>query len=772
MTNSHQISDNLFLVQQPVNTKAPTKKVETPLNHIVVIDCSGSMAGDLPQIRDQLKKKLPKLLSEKDTLSVVWFSGRDECGILLEAEPVATLKDLQQVNSAIDRWLRPVGMTGFKDPFEKVSELVARVGGTCSLIFMSDGCDNQTSDRNAILKAVETASGGLASSTFVEYGYYADRQLLTSMAQKSGGSLIFARDFAQYAPQIEQILTRKVNGAPRIEVDIKGDAICGFAYVVSDDDVVAYEIRDGRIQVPVDTKFVSYLSPKSIGNAGSLVLDASRHGNGNQSVPSEDDLRVVSTAYAAVSLYSVRMKPNVIYPILRSLGDVALITGFNSCFGKQRYSDFMEESKKLALHDEGRFAKGWDPTKVPNDDAFTILDLLRILSQDEENRVLLDHPSFKYSRIGRARVDAGEQLSAKESEELQSLTEALGKTKKVAEIQALTAQIAVLTAKKLPGLRFVEDPAPAGYSISNLVFNEARPNVSIQVKKPGKVDISDRIPENLKTVLPSVFQTHIVRNYTVIKDGLVNVSKLPLRVSADTLKILQAEVPTEAVLEGDELGIIILDLDKLPIINRKMTKSVSAKSFFDKKFSLLTLQASQKVLNSLIKELPDQTKDDSLALKYGSEASVWLSEHGFRDYGFSPKTVQAESTDVYQAKELKSSIKGYSTLPSLKDLRDAVIKNKVNPPGLLMKTALDQFSTFLAQHDAEENRKFLENHLHLVRNQVRDLIFELAQTTFILIVGQIWPTEFSSLEENSITVSLSGKDVLCTMTLSEYEERV
>ena len=81
---SVKINDNSYLTCLTVSKTQESKKVvEIPTNYILCLDVSGSMAYDLPKIREQLKKKLPKLLREKDTVSIIWFSGRNECGVLL-----------------------------------------------------------------------------------------------------------------------------------------------------------------------------------------------------------------------------------------------------------------------------------------------------------------------------------------------------------------------------------------------------------------------------------------------------------------------------------------------------------------------------------------------------------------------------------------------------------------------------------------------------------------------------------------------------------------
>jgi Mg-chelatase subunit ChlD len=203
---SYEIEKGLHLVRQTISKIAPTTPAETPTNHLAILDVSGSMSSDLPKIQAQLKRKLPKLLKDGDTLSMIWFSGKGQFGTLFEAEAVSTLADLNDINKAIDRWLRPVGLTGFKEPLAEAEALIARVKKTnknpFALFFMSDGHDNQW-NRADILKTVEKTAGVLASATFVEYGYYADRPLLAAMAEKAGGTLIFAEAFDKYEPMFE-----------------------------------------------------------------------------------------------------------------------------------------------------------------------------------------------------------------------------------------------------------------------------------------------------------------------------------------------------------------------------------------------------------------------------------------------------------------------------------------------------------------------------------------------------------------------------------------
>jgi hypothetical protein len=798
MPISYQISKDLYLVQNEVSKSGPPPKlVDVPTNHIAVIDCSGSMYGELPKIREQLKKRLPKLLKEKDTISLVWFSGRGEFGTLLEAEPVATLADLKDVNAAIDRWIKSIGLTGFKEPLEEVSKLVERVGkktkgSVFSLFFMSDGCDNQW-NRAEILKAVEKAAGGLASATFVEYGYYADRPLLTAMAEKAGGQLIFAEDFDRYAPTFEAVMQRKVSGAPRVEVKIPGDSVGGFAFALAQDELTTYSIEGGVAHVPEDTASVWYMSPTASGTVLDLVSNSNRAADPS----SVGDKSGVDAAYAAVSLFSVRMQPNVVLPLLKALGDVKLIEAFGGCFGKQKYSEFMEAAK-VAAFGKGRFENGWDPTKVPADDAFTVLDLLRVLASDEENRLLLDHKDFKYSRIGRGRVDASEVLTAEDQAEIVKLTEELTKTKDAKKATEVANKIAAISNKQ-PGLKFAaKDVKDTGYSISNLTFNEERPNCSVLVRKEGTVDLSSRVasaPAGSK--LPDTFETFIFRNYAIIRDGLVNVDKLPVRLTGGTVRSLRemgfplsaVRNPSDETLDETVTRIrkaanerevsFVIDLKSLPVINRKMVQAVSAKVLFEKEYDLCKARAAQKVYNTYKKDHFPKTSV-GFETAYGKDAATWLKEQGFTDYsGFAPKSVQEESTDFYVGKELHVGLKGLSSLPSLKEVKEKMAKGKVNPAGALMVPYVEEVEGFLAsdiyKKAADQPKVFeawLDGQQKAATSKVRGLLFDLAQVKFSISIGQIWPSEFNSLDENSLTITTDGVTIEGKLEMKEVQVRI
>ena len=765
MSVQYRINDKLTLVKHTIEVTKETKKVDQKTHHVAVIDCSGSMSWDLPKVREQLKKKLPKLLKADDTISIVWFSGKGEFGTLLEAEAVSSLTDLKNVNGAIDRWLKPVGLTGFKEPMEEVSALVDRVkakdaDGVFSLMFMSDGQDNQW-PKDQIVKAVEASAGKLSSATFIEYGYYADRPTLTKMAEAAGGALVFAEDFDKFDPVFDAIIQKKISGKPKVEVELEFSPVHGFAFAVADDELISYGSTDQKVKIHEDSSSVWYVTESAKGDRSDANADSS----------------AIAAIYGAMSLYSVRMAPEVVLPLLKFSGDVTFIDAFGGCFGKQKYSEFMDMTKAAAFDKSKRLTNGYDPNKVPADDAFTVIDVLNILSDDDGNKLLLDSPDFKYSKIGRGRVDANESLTADEQDQIDDLTKQMTATKDPKKVAELAAQISAITAAKKPALKFVSTPAPDGYSITNLTYNEDRPNISVLVRKEGTVDVSDRLPSTLEGKIPKQFPTSIYRNYAILKDGLVNVALLPVKLTPRTVTKLANAISTgkapKDAFEFDASGASNIHLNKLPVINRQMIKSVSAKAFFENQWELLKSQAEKKVFDSFSKELSPEKKSEGFVALYGDEGAAWLKENGFTDFGFNPKSVVAESTDFYIGKELKASIKGYSTLPSLKDLRGQIAKGKLNGPGTLMKSYYDEAEKIATgEKPFEERLAIINERARTAKSQSNHFIRKAAADTIAIVVGQVWPHEWSSMDENTIHLTLDGNAIEAKLEAKDVQVKI
>ena len=142
-----KFDEDFNLITQEINTNTTVEVVKS-INHLIIIDVSGSMSYDLPEIRKNLKNKISNLIKgEEDTISIIWFSGRNDAGILKEEVHVNSLKQLSDLNDAIDKFLKPIGLTAFAKPLELANDVIERISknnskGLFSLIFMTDGCSN------------------------------------------------------------------------------------------------------------------------------------------------------------------------------------------------------------------------------------------------------------------------------------------------------------------------------------------------------------------------------------------------------------------------------------------------------------------------------------------------------------------------------------------------------------------------------------------------------------------------------------------------------
>ena len=709
-TKHTRIADDLFLIRQKVPCAAPAAPAELPTHHLMVVDCSGSMSADLPQLRAQLKKKLRTLLKEGDALSVVWFSGRGEFGTLFECERLPTLVDLKSVETAVDRWLKPIGLTGFKEPIEEVARLVERADySSHSLVFMSDGQDNCW-PRAEVLAAVERAAGGLSAATFVEYGYFADRALLAAMAERAGGQHVFAEHFNRYEPIVEAALRQRPVSGKRVSVAVEGDPIGGFAWTTNleTSELTAYGVEAGQVRVPdVDKLVFAYLSSRPVG------------------VPTTDKENSPTHLYAALSLFGVRARPDIVFPILRHLGDVSFIREASGLFGKQRYSAFETRAREAVFDGSRRFTEGCDTSAVPRDDAYTVLEFLRLMETDRECRVLVDHPRFEYNRIGRKRVDAPAEGS-------------------------------------VPPLRFTPKPMPEGCSVSGLTYNEDTPNVSILVRREGVVDLAPRLKPTELTTLLREFPTFIFRNYAIVKDGVVNISTLPVRLSEGALRRLMAEsdagrVPAGVVEGTGDPALILMHLDRLPVLNRRMVSTQTARLLFECEWALLKVQAAQKVYRGLLKEIGALKKSESFEQLYGTSAAEWLKDAGFTDYsGFNPRRVQAESTDYYIARELGVKLKGYASLPSLNEFRKQRDKGKLNGPAQLMLPAFEEASAHAKGIPVKQLEEWLESRADSLDAVRRSLLADKALAVFTTVVGGVWFTDCPTVGEGAMTLTLDG----------------
>jgi len=758
MKKNVKLGENYYLTTQEINSNV-TVEVAKKTNHIFVVDVSGSMSGELPQIRTQLKNKLSNLMKEGDTISIVWFSGRNDSGILKEEVEVKSLKTLTDLHDAIDKWLRPIGLTAFLKPLQLVQGLVDRIkknrpDSVFSMIFLTDGYNNDC-PWNEVIKTLKDMESDIASSTFVEYGYYADSRAITQMASVLGGEKISCDGFDEFELVFDAKISSNILGGKKTVVEITDKYLYDFAFSVSNGSVLLYNIVDGKIMVGGDVKEIYFFSPKAIGvDVGNTVNDTS--------------------LYAAIYVLADKLLNDDAEKIFYALGDQYYYQMLVNAFGKQKLNSFKAAIKECIADASKRYPvyNGKVIIKPVPDNAYCLMNLIEDLGNIDGCLFYPNHPEFQYNRIGRKKIAASSVLTDADKQRL-------AEAKTFDEANKIMKELE----EKKVDVKFVNTNPDRGYPMTDLVWNKERANLSIRIYIEGEV-ILPKNKFNIEKVSSFKYNT-----FTIIKDGIVNVQKLPVSYSKELEDHLKKNgvkydvwISSEKNVGTNSYQTIVIDLSSLPLVNRGMVKAVSAKALAEQEWELLKLQANEKVYDYYKKSLFPKTSKSFVEM-FGEDCANWLKEIGITDFnGFAPKTTQAESTDFYLSVNLATKIKGLSSLPKVEDV---VTKIKAGKELKLNEWIMaDAIKKYLAQLDSdmykslnEEQQKgvlktYLETKSAILNKQRRKALQEIAQIKFSLILSKRNFVEFKSFDENKLSLVLDGQNLDFTFEFSEKQVNI
>jgi len=757
-TRNIKITDNFNIIEQNIaNQEKVEKSVSVPTNFMVVIDTSGSMSNELPMIRKQLKNKLPNLLKEGDTITIIWFSGRNEAGILKEEVEIKNLTSLQALNDSIDKWLKPVGLTAFAKPLKLVKESVDRIRANrpntvFALLFMSDGYNNDCSWSD-VKTNLMTLQDDIVSSTFIEYGHYADSEKLSEMAELMGGEKISTASFDEYDVLFDGKITQTYSSAKKISVQSPvnvNDLVFDFAFTVNDaNEIIAFTINNGEVLCWDNVEKLYFFSKSQLGS--SMSFDGT------------DQNELSRVLYSAIYLLTDRTQNTEVELIYSVLGDKYTFDIFVNSFGKQKLNNYKNLIKECVVDEKKRFLSGRVGNLVLDEHAYCMLDLINDLTEFDDNVFYPSHEDFNYKRIGQKKV----------AKQVEVITDEIkAKLANATTVEELSSVVKELENSSIEGgpLKFVYSDPTKGCSLTNLVWNGSRANLSVTVRNDGYVVL----PKNKFNI--EKVDTFQYRNYTLIKDGILNVSKLPVKLNPVTLSKLNGKVTIENV---DENGIMTINFSNIPVINRSMVKDISAKRLGELEYELIRLQANKKVYDYYDKLLfPRQS--EGLITKYGKDGEEFLKGLGITDYnGFSPKTELVESTDFYYAVTLDTKISGYSSLPKVSDVEVKLLKDDnavLKPTELLLAGAIKDYlnqinSDMYKSQDDTTKDKMISNWLKASRDKFntkrKEVMQEIAKIKFSLILSKKWFKEFKNFDANALDIDLDGKSINVKFVMEE-----
>ncbi len=229
-----------FLVKREDLATQATVPVKKPSHHVLVVDRSGSMHADMPDIRSTIEKLLTLTEFNDPSLrvSLITYSSQGDVKLHFAKVTVADVMKTSSPYLAEIRAIRATAMTCISQGLAMAETLVDDKEMTCVTLH-TDGFANDyspTSESKAIQAVVTKLKthANLFANT-IAYRDYCDFGLLSSISNALSGVCIQARDIRQVYSAIYDT-TKLLTGSlsPALEVG-KGDA-----------DYVAFVSRSAR----------------------------------------------------------------------------------------------------------------------------------------------------------------------------------------------------------------------------------------------------------------------------------------------------------------------------------------------------------------------------------------------------------------------------------------------------------------------------------------------------------------------------------------------
>lgn len=571
------------------------------MNLVYIVDVSYSMWDSLPKLRQDIKNGLALNLNASDTLTVMWFSGKGEYGNVLFNYNIETIKDVNQVNNALETWLKPVGATCFEDVLKSLVDSIDYLpDDETSVYFLTDGYDNQSSKGNIINHCKQL---GLKVDNFniLEYGHYCNTKLLKEMNESVNGNHHFTETYSSLAKFFSGDQFTKTIEHPMVS----GDLLC--------------YIKDGTI----------YKSKNNRYPQGSTPLVYNEKSN------------------SAVSNYLRFYFSEDVYSIAKLLSDVDIMDRSHDAITYQEKLDLKEYIKDCIINDR-YYNKGINHQHKVKE-AKTLLEFLENL----QGYLCVDHPSFEYNRIGKV-------SKVKEDDMIQRLVEEMKTTSDPVRIREIAYDI---TSYKDYVPKFIPFDRYRKMKITGVDFSETMCNVNISTTCDGVVFLPET-DERKDLGLPETISTFINRKYNIIKNGVVNNRVLPLLVTDDLIKYLSEfdNVSYRVVPYGDD-SVAMVDVSRMKLLSNAISNERNyaevQEGLQTEKAKYKVLRHLVGKFNPLRKSKLFTEQYGEEAAKFLSEIGV--RDYGWSP----KTTTDKDKKDYYVQHEMKYAIRGLSSLPSI-----------------------------------------------------------------------------------------------------------
>lgn len=715
-----RISPSLCLVEQEITKKSTSVRPDT-INHVWIYDRSGSMSGLLSRLSEDLITRA-KDLPVGDTISLGWFSGEGQFNFILKGFRITDQKDYAILEKVIRQNNRTVGCTCFSEILHDTDKVVADltvISPNFALCFFTDGypvVSNYSREIESIQTAIKNLDGKISASLFVGYGDYYNKELMSDMASWMGGALCHSSDLPSFGISLVDFITdaRDVGGRVAIKLEVDKPQL---AFSVSSKMVNIYSIgtdNEVRLSASKKGKDVVYALTERPPHGATEVKDIT-----DKMAKGSDSL--VKGMYAAAYALTQRTKTHLALEVLGKIGDKEMVDLVTNAFTPAEYGVAEARIQTAMSSPSKRFVKGRDTSYLPPADAFCLLDALDILLADRKAVFYPYHEEFAYRRTGRS-------------------------------------------AETLEGYAKFAAEENVKCAFNNLTWNSSRLNLSVLAKIDGTIDlIAKPVVDGGEVVsaksvgLADQYPTFVWRNYTVVKDGFLNVQRIPVSLSKASFEELLAQ----GVVNGrwkDENQVHVLDLTAIPVVNRKIAEGRTSAAELCR---LAMKEMKGKAIVKTYKWLLASDKAETTPTSFSEFQKAFLVANGInpKSNAFEPPSTQVKTDDYYEAKTFDIKIKGLSSLPKIEAVREKMKDGKkLTPSETLVSHALAVYDNSKVEKMDEDVRDaWLKKAVDLANTETRSVRRQIQETKFAIILGKKWLDEFDKIEEES-RITVDGQD--------------
>jgi hypothetical protein len=665
------------------------------LHHIHILDRSGSMSGNIYELIENVKKTI-EYIPDNDYVSIVWFSGAGEYKTLIKGARKDT-----NLYKLLDSIKSTLGCTCFSDPLKEVGEIINDLKAICSnfnVTLFTDGYPvtpwSEEEEERKIFKNIDVWKDEAIALNTVGYGNYYNEKLLRDIAAKTQFGLMI------HSSKINEYMGIFSHNYERVS-----ELVMDSVLVESTNTEIIY-LNEKTSKMTNETLKMSMLDKRK--NQFILVCDREEFiFKINDEIFDTEDIKdsiqpntliPVQYVYAYQNYYNGDNRQYCLDILAKTIKDKYLVDEQFKAFTFDECGEFIKKMKKTVFSSKGRMLHGECPNGyLPKDDAICAMDVLKLLIEGNNSYIY----SSEYNRIGVQTVDNFDL--------------------------------------------FKWNPGPQITSINELVFNKEKLNVSIRSTIKGTVDLNPK--QAAKVGLDAKINSRTYRNQTLVKDGNLNMDSIKVIVDEDTFTKLN-----NLGIEGlvDEVGAtetngtqITLNLTTIPVINRTyLSDAGKIENVLKNTYEITVLEAQQKVANYFNKMCKKYTK-------YTPEQVELLKEHGLSEsleyIGVDNKKTEKVEEDYYEARELTFDIKGYASLPSVKDVQKKIKENgKLNGPATLMKEYMDEIQKKIPVSLLDEtisfdgDSEFFENEVKRIKNIILSKRVEMASMKIAKVLTGDW----------------------------------